>query len=123
MVSLVEQLMEDRNAILDDLRMQLLRAQQRMKLQADQKRHHVEFNVGDLVFLKLRPYRQRSLAQRKFEKLAARYYGPFKVLQRIGKVAYKLELPQTAKLHPVFHVSQLRAALGVSSFSPLSPHS
>lgn len=120
-VSLVEQLMEDRDAILDDLRMQLLRAQQRMKLQADQKRHHVEFNAGDLVFLKLRPYRQRSLAQRKCEKLAARYYGPFKVLQRIGKVAYKLELPQTAKLHPVFHVSQLRAALGMSSFSPTIP--
>ncbi|KAH9650018.1 hypothetical protein KPL70_026202 [Citrus sinensis] len=120
-VSLVEQLMEDRDAILDDLRMQLLRAQQRMKLQADQKRHHVEFHAGDLVFLKLRPYRQRSLAQRKFEKLAARYYGPFKVLQRIGKVAYKLELPQTAKLHPVFHVSQLRAALGVSPFSPTIP--
>ncbi|KAK9211844.1 hypothetical protein WN943_001222 [Citrus x changshan-huyou] len=91
-VSLVEQLMEDRDAILDDLRMQLLCAQQRMKLQADQKRHHVEFNAGDLVFLKLRPYRQRSLAQRKFEKLAACYYGPFKVLQRIGKLTPELEL-------------------------------
>ncbi|KAL5550229.1 hypothetical protein UlMin_000405 [Ulmus minor] len=121
LVSLVEHLMEDRDAILDDLQMQLLRAQQRMKLQADRKRHHEEFNAGDLVFLKLRPYRQRSLAQRKFEKLVACYYGPFKVLQCIGKVAYKLELPQTAKLHHVFHVSQLRAALGMSTSSPTIP--
>ncbi|KAF8393178.1 hypothetical protein HHK36_021419 [Tetracentron sinense] len=119
-VSLVDQLLADRNAILDDLRMHLLRAQQRMKMQADNKRHHEEFNEGDLVFLKLRPYRQRSLAQRKYEKLAARYYGPFKVLQRIGKVAYKLDLPPSTMIHPVFHVSQLRPARGISSSSPVS---
>lgn len=121
LVSTVDQLLDDRDAVLDDLRMHLLRAQQRMKLQADTKRHHAEFQDGDLVFLKLKPYRQRSLAQRKFEKLAARYYGPFKVLQRIGKVAYKLELPPTAAIHPVFHVSQLRPAHGVSSSSPVLP--
>ena len=120
-VSSVDHLLEDRDAILDDLRMNLLRAQQRMKRHADTKRHHEEFKAGDLVFLKLKPYRQHFLAQRRYEKLAACYYGPFKILQRIGKVAYKLELPPLAQLHPVFHVSQLRPTRGVSSSSPIIP--
>lgn len=63
------------------------------KLQVDCKRHHKEFAKGDLVFLKLRPYKQRFLAQREHKKLVAHFYGPFKILQHIGKVAYKLKLP------------------------------
>lgn len=85
--------------------MHLLQAQQKMKVQADGKHHHKEFAAGDLVFLKLRPYRQGSLAKHKYEKLSAHYYGPYKVLQCIGQVAYKLEFPLTALIHPVFHVS------------------
>ncbi|KAL4558872.1 hypothetical protein LXL04_037076 [Taraxacum kok-saghyz] len=88
-----------------------------MKVQADKKRTEVEFKEGEIVYLKLKPYRQQSLARRKFEKLAARYYGPYKVLQKVGKVAYNLELPPTASIHPVFHVSLLRPAFG----SPLQP--
>ena len=120
-VSSVEQLLEDRDAFLDELRMHLLRAQQRMKQHADSKRHHDEFAIGDFVFLKLRPYRQKSLAHRKFEKLAARYYGPFKVVQRVGQVAYKLELPASSTIHPVFHISQLRRARGQSYSSTELP--
>ena len=81
----------------------------------------MEFQVGEKVFLKLRPYRQKSLARRTNEKLAARYYGPFTVLKRIGKVAYRLDLPPTAAIHPVFHVSQLRAAVGTAHSSPTIP--
>ena len=101
--------------------MHLLRAQQCMKATADLSRRAVEFQVGDYVFLKLRPYRQKSLAARKNEKLAARFYGLFKVLSRVGKVAYHLDLPSSSSIHLVFHVSQLRAAVGEAHSSLTLP--
>ncbi|KAL4571347.1 hypothetical protein LXL04_018105 [Taraxacum kok-saghyz] len=111
-VDAVDRLLEDRDAILDELRMHLLRAQQKMQAQANKKRKEVEFTEGDLVYLKLKPFRQHSVAMRKFQKLAARFYGPFKIIKRIGKVAYTLELPPTSRIHPTFHVSQLRKTHG-----------
>jgi len=72
----------------------------------------VELQVEDLVLVKLQPYRQHSFALRKNQKLGLRYFGPFKVIDRIGKVAYKHQLPPSAKIHPVFHFSQLKLCHG-----------
>ena len=90
------------------IRQHLLRAQQKMKKQVDKKRTDVEFQVGDSVFLKLQPYIQSSLAYRANQKLAFKYFGPFDIVEKVGSVAYKLVLPASSSIHPVFHVLQLK---------------
>jgi hypothetical protein len=79
-----------------------------MKVQADKHRSDREFQVGDLVYLKVQPYVHMSLAPRSCQKLAFCFFGPFKVLQRVGAATYKLELPAHARIHNVVHVSQLK---------------
>lgn len=83
-----------------------------MKFYADHHRSEVHFNVGDFVFVKLQPYRQHSVRLQRNQKLGMRYFGPFKVLSKIGTVAYLLDLPSHAKIHPIFHVSVLKACRG-----------
>ena len=95
------------------LKANLATAQERMKLQTDKHRQEREFQVGDWVYLRLQPFKQRSMHQ-KMGKLAPKFYGPYQVIQRIGAVAYKLDLPADAKIHPVFHVSCLKMKLGQS---------
>lgn len=79
---------------------------------ADKHRSEREFLIGDLVFLKLQPYRQNSVALRRNLKLNSRYYGPYPIIRRIGLVAYELKLPKGSLVHPVFHVSLLKKKIG-----------
>ena len=99
---------QERAEYTEFLKHQLQRAQQHMKQFADRQRSDRVFSVGEMVLLKLQPYTQNSLVSRPCPKLAYKFYGPFKVIARIGEAAYKLELPDTCQIHPVFHVSQLK---------------
>ncbi|KAM0002561.1 putative nucleotidyltransferase, Ribonuclease H [Helianthus debilis subsp. tardiflorus] len=95
-----------------NLKVSLHKAQQRMVSLANAHRLDKTFSVGDKVYLRLKDYRQSTVAARSSKKLSKRFYGPFTVLERIGQVAYKLELPPQSRIHPVFHVSLLRQAHG-----------
>lgn len=75
----------ERDALLHTLKYHLEMARNRMKKQADRKRREVEFAVDDLVFVKLRPYRQKTLARRRNDKLAPRFFGPYRVMARIAR--------------------------------------
>ncbi|KAA8546750.1 hypothetical protein F0562_003179 [Nyssa sinensis] len=118
-VQAVDEYLQDRDQILRELRRNLQLAQERMKSQANQHRREVSFNIGDYVYLKLQPYRQTSIAFRGSLKLSPRFYGPYKVIERIGPVAYKLDLPVGSLIHDTFHVSLLRKHLG--TIAPTSP--
>lgn len=93
------------------IKQHLHRAQDRMKRQADKHRSKQVFEVGDQVFLKLQPYVQSSLAPRANQKLSFKFFGPFPIIANIGAAAYKLQLPPSASILPVFHVSQLKKAV------------
>jgi hypothetical protein len=88
--------------------------QSRQTSYADHRRRELSFNVGDFVYLKVSP--MRGLRRFKVRgKLAPRFIGPFKILEKRGAVAYQLELPpQLSEVHDVFHVSQLKKCLRVT---------
>ena len=68
------------------------------------------------MYLRLHPYKQTSLKRNGAENIKTRYYGPYKVIQKIGEVAYELELPKGSKIHNVFHVSCLKKDIGQKIF-------
>ncbi|GAU48626.1 hypothetical protein TSUD_405850 [Trifolium subterraneum] len=107
----VNKLTTERNVMLREMQEQLLRAQDVMRAQANKHRREVEYQVGDMIYLKIQPYKLRKLANRINQKLSPRYYGPYEVEQKIGEVAYKLKLPEESRVHPVFHASLLKKAV------------
>jgi Chromo (CHRromatin Organisation MOdifier) domain len=96
----------------------LLDAQNRMKTYADQSRSDVEFNVDDLVLLSTKNLRLKTEKPRK---LWPRFVGPYKIVARIGPVAYKLQMPNSVKIHNVFHVSMLHKFRSDGRYTPPTP--
>ena len=65
-----------------------------------------------MVYLMLQPYRKSFLKKSGAEKLKPHYYGSFKIIKKVGEVAYELELSIDSRVHNVFHVSCLKKVLG-----------
>jgi hypothetical protein len=90
------------------IREKIKAAQDRQKSYADNRRRPIEFQVGEKVFLKVSPTRGVMRFGLK-GKLSPRYIGPYEIIERVGEVAYRLDLPSPInRAHNVFHVSQLR---------------
>lgn len=104
--------MEQKEKMLEQLKVNFHKAQEGMKRFANKSRSERQLQVGDMVYLKMHPYMQKAFGLRGSLKLRSKYYGPFWVLGKIGAVAYRLQLPDHAAIHPVFHVRQLKKHLG-----------
>ena len=90
------------------IRARLKAARDRQKSYADKRRKDLEFEVEDRVFLKLSPWKG-VVRFGKRGKLSPHYIGPFEIVERIGQVAYRLDLPEElSRVHNVFHISMLR---------------
>jgi hypothetical protein len=85
----------------------LKEAQDRQKIYVDKNGTAREFKVGEHVLLKVNP-KKRYLKLGSCTKLAARFYGPFDILDKIGPAAYMLALPSSMNVHNVFLVSLLK---------------
>lgn len=107
-VAVIDDLLAAREVVFDLLHRNLAKARARMKSIANNKRKEVNYEVDSLVYVKLQPYCQVSLTGVKYNKLNKRYCGPFRIIEQIGHVAYKLELPSNSKVHNVFHCSLLK---------------
>jgi hypothetical protein len=117
-VPAVDKQLVARDEFLAEIKERLLHAQEVMKGNYDAHHRQVEFQVGDWVWLRLHHRIAATLTDKAKGKLAPKFYGPFKVLERIGALAYRLALPPQSRIHNVFHVVFLKKFHGAPPATP-----
>jgi hypothetical protein len=103
--------LQESKDILRVLKENLQIAQNQQKMYVHRHRIERNFEIGHLVFLRLQSYKQSTLKSGA-EKLKPHFYGPYRVIKRVGEVVYELKLQDGSRIHNVFHVSCLKKALG-----------
>ena len=104
-ISSTKDLVQLMSSIMQEAKKHLLAAQNRHTSYADTKRCEISFGVGTQVLLSICNIKLKMPSARK---LLLRWIGSFKVLKKVGEVAYKLELQNTLKIHDVFHISLIK---------------
>ena len=100
----------------------LVLAKANQEKNANKSRRDVQFQVDDQVLLSSNHINLASQANRPSKKLQHHFIGPYRIIQKISPVAYKLDLPHTLKIHPVFHVSILRPYRHPDTIEHRTPH-
>src|SRR6185369_5885441 len=99
----------------------LMLAQQHQTEQANKHRRYEEYNVGDKVLLSTRHINNPVDKNRPTRKLSPKFIGPYRIIKKVSVTAYKLDLPNTFRIHPVFHISLLKPYHETSDFSRTVP--
>lgn len=110
-VQIVDKELRSREFITKLIKENFQETQAKMKYFADKKRGR-ELKIGSLVYLRLWPYKQMTVAMWRKLKIAPWYYGPFRVIRKVGQVAYELDLPPKTNIYLIFHISYLKKELG-----------
>jgi len=111
-VESIDDLLTRREEMIKQVKRNLQTTQNMMTQIANNKWSERSFSIGDYVYHKLQHYKKKSIVHRTLQKLSAKFFGPYLVIDKIGKVAYKLELPPSSVIHPVFHVFELKRHIG-----------
>lgn len=98
----LESLLKERDSMLQSAKAHLTRAKDIMKSFVDKSRRHLSFEMGQMMFLKLRLYMRSTISKRLRQKLSASYYGPFEIVERNGSISYHLKLSETSRITMYF---------------------
>jgi hypothetical protein len=112
-----EQFTDAQQEALQFARTQIIKARDRYKSYADKHRADVQYKVGQAVLLSTENLNKHSQSR----KLYPRFLGPFKIIKQVNDVAYKLDLPDHMKIHPVFHVNLIKPYIQGKTPMPPQP--
>ena len=110
---------QDHTTILKEVTKSIQQAQERYTKQVNKKRTAMQFKENDIVLLRIEKHRLKSIEKHPKVKLAPRFYGPFKIIQKINDNAFRLDIPSHWRIHNSFHISLLRPFRGSIPLHPI----